>query len=198
MSILLPVGKVGKLFGLDGGILVNLYDTFPGNMNNEEPLFVKIDGLAVPLFTEHFERRGQKGALMRFADIDTPARAEELLGLEVFVRKPDKDGQRAGRGEGVEFADGHDTDGGREGDTDELFFDDLVGYKAAVTEQGPAKPMYGTITAFLDSEMNPLLQLDVAGREVFIPAADEFITEIDTITHTVSLTIPEGLLELYL
>lgn len=194
MSILLPVGKVSRLFGLDGGLLVNLYDTFPDNTDNEEPLFVKIDGLAVPLFAGHFERRGQKGALMRFADIDTPPRAEELLGLEIFVRQAGKGmadggGPKSGRG-----ADGE----GSERKQDELFFDDLVGYRAAITEQGCGKLLRGTVTAFIDSEMNPLLQLEVGGKEVFIPAADEFIDSIDTAKRQLSLTIPEGLLELYL
>lgn len=193
MSILLPVGKVSKLFGLDGGVLVNLYDAFPGNMDNEEPLFVKVDGLAVPLFLGHFERRGQKGALVRFEDIDTPARADELLGQELFIapRTAKKGGLWAWRGEGV------DTAGGYEKEDGEVFFDDLVGYSATVAEEG-GTPMKGVVTAFIDSEFNPLLQLEVNGKELFIPAADQFIEHIDTITREISFTVPPGLLELYL
>ena len=194
MSILLPVGKVSKLFGLDGGVLVNLYDTFPGNMDNGEPLFVKMDGLAVPLFTEHFERRGRSGALVRFADIDTPGRAGELLGHEIYVSQGEKsDGLWLGRGGGIEVADGHEE----KFDPEEVFFDDLVGYMAVVS--GPdGKAHKGRVTAFIDSEFNPLLQLEIEGKEAFIPAADEFIGEIDTIRQEISFVIPDGLLDLYL
>ena len=193
MSILLPVGKVSKLFGLDGGVLINLYDAFPGNMNNEGPLFVKVDGLAVPLFVESFERRGQKGALIRFADIDAPARAEELLGQEIFLVS-----QAAKKG-GLWRDDVDASDDCRGGDDDEIFFDDLVGYKATVTEEGNSRaPIPGTITAFIDSDFNPLLQIETGGKELLIPAADQFIDHIDTASREISFIIPPGLIELYL
>ncbi len=73
------VGKVTKLFGHDGGVVATLYDASEA-INTEEPLFVIFDGLAVPLFIEHFERRGRSSALIRFMDIDSPNRAEMLLG----------------------------------------------------------------------------------------------------------------------
>ena len=41
-----------------------------------EPLFVKIDSLAVPLFCDRFERRGKTNALATFADIDSARRAD--------------------------------------------------------------------------------------------------------------------------
>lgn len=193
MNILLPVGKVSKLFGLDGGVLVNLYDAFPGNMDNEEPLFVKVDGLAVPLFMEHFERRGQKGALIRFADIDTPTRAEELLAQEIFLapRPSKKGGMWPWRGE-----DKGDDDGSKAEDG-EVFFEDLVGYKATVAEQ-EGTSVTGVITAFIDSEFNPLLRIEAGGKELLVPAADQFIDHIDTATREISFTVPPGLLELYL
>ncbi len=189
MSILLPVGKVSKLFGLDGGVLVNLYDAFHGNMNNEEPLFVKVDGLAVPLFVEHFERRGQKGALIRFADIDTPARAEELLGQEVFLAP-----QAAKKGGLWPWNSKDDDEEARDG---EIFFEDLAGYKATIHEEG-RKPVLGVIAAFIDSEFNPLLRVEAGGRELLIPAADQFIDHIDTTLREISFTVPPGLLDLYL
>ena len=56
--MLLSVARVSKLFGVEGGVLLNLYTTFPDDFSTEEPLFVKIDSLAVPLFCDRFERRG--------------------------------------------------------------------------------------------------------------------------------------------
>lgn len=188
MNKLSPVGKVSKLFGLDGGVLINLYDAFPEKIDNEEPLFVEIDGLAVPLFAEYFERRGQKGGLIRFEDIDTPARASELIGHELFVRR--KELQR-GRGDAMEVTEPAENDGG------DLTFDDLAGYRASVSE-GSETLRKGVVTAFIDDDFNPLLQLQIDGKEVFIPAADEFIDQIDTISREISFRVPSGLLELYL
>ena len=66
----LPVGKITKLYGTEGEVVANLYDRFPADYDSEEPLFVSIDSLTVPLFIESFTRRGNSGAIVRFADID--------------------------------------------------------------------------------------------------------------------------------
>ncbi len=50
-----------------------------------EPLFGIVDGLRVPFYAESFRRRGRSGALAEFADIDTPQRAAELVGMELSM-----------------------------------------------------------------------------------------------------------------
>ena len=83
---MVAVGRIGRLFGTEGGVMITLYNSFPDDFRMEEPLFVEIDKLAVPLFCSSFERRGQSGAVVRFEDIDTERRAEELLiGREIFI-----------------------------------------------------------------------------------------------------------------
>lgn len=87
----IAVGRCSKLFGGVGEIYANLYTTFPSEFSIEEPLFVKIDELMVPLFLSSFARRGQKGVVVLFDDIDTQGRAEELLGLELYLPEDDVD-----------------------------------------------------------------------------------------------------------
>jgi 16S rRNA processing protein RimM len=170
-----PVGRISKLFGLAGEVIVNLYDTFPEAFDTKEPLLVVIDSLTVPLFLEKFERRGRSGALVRFADMDTPERVSELLGLEFSIS--------GGRREPEE-----EDDGG------EVYLDDLVGFGALFA----GNDLKGEISGFIDHEHNPLFSLSVDGREVLIPATDEFICSFDPDRRTVTFDLPEGLLELYL
>jgi 16S rRNA processing protein RimM len=153
-----PVGKVGKVFGQDGSVLLNLYDSFPDEPDIREPLYVRLDGLAVPLFFESFERRG-KGALVRFMDIDNPDRAALIVGEELFMA------------------------GEQERD-----FDDITGWNAV------AEGLRGTVTGYVDSAMNPLLEVDFGGGEVLVPVA--FVENADPETRTVTLLLPEGLLDL--
>lgn len=207
MNILLPVGKISKLFGFDGGVLVNLYDTFPDDINNEEPLFVRIDTLAVPLFTESFDRRGKRTAMVRFADIDNPVRAGELIGLELFMRSESKTGHfdsglRSGSETGspdiwLGRANLESKYGGGEREEGELYFDELIGYAAVISEQN-AVAVRGTVAAFIDNEMNPLFRIEAGGKEILIPATEEFIEGIDTARREIILNIPEGLLNLNL
>lgn len=175
----LAVAKVGKSFGTHGELTINLYDTFPADFTIEEPLFVYVDKLAVPLFFDHFERRGKSGGVVVFADFDTTHRAAELIGKELFIGLEEEL-------LGIE-AEAEEYD-----DDDELYLEDFVGFCA--TFEG--SELSGEIIDFEDSDWNPLFIIEIAGREVMVPAVDDFIVEYSPSGRTVHFNLPEGLLDL--
>lgn len=164
---MLTVGRINKLFGVEGGVNITLYPTFPDNFRTTEPLFVEIDKLAVPLFCASFERRGQTGAIVQFDDIDTPRRAEELLGRELMIADDEE-----------ESAD------------DEFYMEDLIGFSVAIGDTR------GELTDYIDSEANPLFEVTIGSRTHLIPAVEEFIAHIDFEARDIRFVLPEGLLEL--
>ena len=169
MENMIAVARVSKLFGQadTGGLAISLYTTFPEDFDpKEDPLFVEIGSLAVPLYMDSFERRGVSGANVRFADFDNTRRAEELIGKELFVE------------ECVEE------------DDDEFYMEDLIGFRVEAGE------LRGEITDFYDSEMNPLFGVDFGQGERLIPAAEEFIAQIDFDKGIIRMVLPEGLMEL--
>ena len=169
MENMIAVARVSKLFGQadTGGLAISLYTTFPEDFDpQEDPLFVEIGSLAVPLYMDSFERRGVSGANVRFADFDNTRRAEELIGKELFVE------------ECVEE------------DGDEFYMEDLIGFRVEAGE------LRGEITDFYDSEMNPLFGVDFGQGERLIPAAEEFIAQIDFDKGIIRMVLPEGLMEL--
>ena len=164
---MIAVGRIGRLFGTDGGVMISLFATFPDDFTIEEPLFVVIDGLAVPIFCSSFERRGQSGAVAHFDDIDTPRRAEDfLVGHEIFGEEEESE------------------------EDDEFYMEDLIGFKAIVDKRE------GSISDYYDSEANPLFEITLDGHEHLIPAAEEFIAHIDFEQRTIKFVLPEGLLDL--
>lgn len=167
------MGRIGKLFGTDGGLTLSLYDAFPDEVNIEEPLWVVIDSLAVPLFADRFERRGRSGALVRFADIDTTQRAEEFVGHDLYMEPAEQ-----------EWNDG------------ELYFEDLEGYAALIKEGESGRQAKGIISSYIDSEFNPLFAVETPSGEILIPASDDFIEEVDVDARSVTFSLPEGLSEL--
>jgi 16S rRNA processing protein RimM len=190
-----------------GEVALTLYDLFPRDPKREEPLFVEIDGHAVPLFLDSFVRRGVRGATAVFADIDTPARANELVGRPLYMRA----GQSAGITEDeiyfddlvgweAEMREAGETDGaaGAGGDTETVGAAGAVGAVGASTTGNTAKRgvKVGRITAFFESEFNPLLEIAIAGETELIPAVEDFIVEVDESRRRVILSIPEGLLGL--
>ena len=169
MENMIAVARVSKLFGQadTGGLAISLYTTFPEDFDpQEDPLFVEIGSLAVPLYMDSFERRGVSGANVRFADFDNTRRAEELIGKELFV---------------VECV---------EEDDDEFYMEDLIGFRVEAGE------LRGEITDLYDSEMNPLFGVDFGQGERLIPAAEEFIAQIDFEKGIIRMVLPEGLMEL--
>ncbi len=166
-------GRINKLFGTDGGVMISLYPAFPDDFDPAAtPLMVTIDGLEVPLWCDRFERRGIAGATATFADFDTERRAEELLGLEFRIEEPQDD------------------------DDDEFYLEDLIGFDAQIEEVGTPGKIAGTVSDYYDSDANPLFELEIDGRRVLVPAVEEFIAHIDFEGRTMHLVLPEGLLSL--
>lgn len=168
-----PAGRINKLFGTEGSVMLSLYDAFPEDFDPEQtPLLVTIDALEVPLWCERFERRGVTGAVASFADLDTDRRAEELLGLEFRIAEPETS------------------------DDDEFYLEDLIGFAVEAEEVGTDMRVRGTLSDYYDSDVNPLFELKIDGRRVLVPAVEEFIAHIDFDNRTMHLILPEGLLGL--
>ena len=65
-------------------------------------------------------------------------------------------------------------------DADEFYPEDLVGFGVMVDDDGE----------------NPLFLLSLDGKSVYVPVADEFITEIDVAGRKIRMQLPEGLIDL--
>ncbi len=169
MDTLKPFGRVSRSFGPGSEVVISLYNPADGETVTKEPLFAKIDSLVVPLFFDSFQPHGASGALVAFADFDTPARAGELVGLELYTSAGSQSAGEVGHA-----------------------MEDLVGYKALL-----APGVEGQITAFLHHKMNPLLAVDIAGSEVLVPAMDEFIEKVSARKKIVTFSLPEGYIETF-
>ncbi|MDR0510509.1 MAG: 16S rRNA processing protein RimM [Rikenellaceae bacterium] len=159
------VGRIGGLSGKEGELTVATYDSFPTDSYKEGPLFVMIDELAVPLFIGSLRRRGRAAATVAFDDIDSPARAAELVGLEILIPRRDREEAQAGT---------------------------FIGFAATINGK-----LHGEVIDFIDNSMNPLLEIAVEGKTVYVPAVEEFIVALDSRRRTIALEVPEGLVELY-
>lgn len=164
---MLAVGRIVKLFGDRGEVNLALYDDFPDDFNwEEQPLFTKVDSMVVPLFFDSFARRGATGAVASIADIDTPYRAGMLTGKELYIETDDDEEEESFEPE------------------------DLIGFNVE-TDYGNGK-----VTDFYDSDVNPLFEITVDGKECLVPAVEEFVEHIDIDRHTIRMNLPEGLLDL--
>ena len=160
------IGKLGKTHGVRGEISF-LFDDDVFDRVDADHLILSIDDILVPFFIEEYRFKTDSNALMKFEGIDTQDRARELTGCEVYFPH--------------ELADS---------DEDTISWAAIVGFD--ITDADSNRTI-GRIAAVDDSTINILFELE-DGR--LIPASEDLITAIDQQARTITMRLPNGLLNL--
>ena len=164
-------GTVTKTDGTDGRILVKLKPDGLIDIFDDEHLIVEVDGGAVPMRITDVKRRGDRSATIELANIKTADQARHLVGCRVL---------------GLDERD-------EDEDSDDLEMGSLIGF----TINDPSTGEVGVIEDIDDSvAINPLFVVSTPSGEVLIPAADEFVIDIDEEGKTLTMSLPAGLLNL--
>lgn len=77
---------------------------------------------------------------------------------------------------------------------DQFYFHDVIGYTVVDTQLGPL----GTVEAFYELPQQDVMAMRYKGQEVLIPVVDELVSHADEQTRELHVTLPEGLLDVYL
>ncbi len=167
-TLLEPVASVVKPHGIHGEYNCSLFVDY--EVFEALPcLFLELDGLYVPFFVKSLRPRGPQSMLLTLHD----APATSIAGKDILAKKADLPDE--------------DLDG-----QDGFYITDLIGFN--VEADGAA---VGVLEDFDDSTANLLMLVRTpAGEIVRIPAADEFFVAVDPDARSISLELPEGLLEL--
>ena len=162
------IGRIGKPHGIKGELTMMVEDDVFDRVKGEY-LILLIDGILVPFFIEDYRFRSEQSALVKFCDIDTQERASELTGCDVFFPRSLSDSD----------------------DTDTLTWQEAIGYQVADDNSGKT---LGTISYIDTSTANTLIELD---NGMLIPAAYEIIKDINTDQRLITMSLPEGLMEIW-
>ena len=77
---------------------------------------------------------------------------------------------------------------------DQFYFHDVIGYTVVDEQLGEL----GVVEAFYELPQQDVLAMRYQGQEVLIPVVDELISRADRETRKLHVTLPEGLLDVYL
>ena len=80
---MIPVAKILKSFGTDGGLLVSSGVELE-ELDIKEPVYIVFDGLRVPFFIQGLEAKGSR-YILHLNDISNLTDAEEVVGREIFA-----------------------------------------------------------------------------------------------------------------
>lgn len=165
------LGYITKAHGLQGEVVVFLDTDHPENYIELESVFVEVEQRLVPFFIESLSATGDK-AILKFEDVDSLEDATALKGCALFLplsALPPLEGKS-------------------------FYFHEVIGFTLNDSGFGPV----GTIKDVLDANAQYLFAVDHKSLEVLVPVNDYIINSIDRDNQTINVTLPEGLLDIYL
>ena len=159
------IGRLGKTHGVKGEVTL-LFDDDIFDRVDCDYLILEVDGILVPFFIEEYRFKGDTTAIMKFEDVDTQQRAQELTGCNVFFSRS--------------LAEEDNTPS----------FSMLIGFNLV---EASSAAVIGRIAAIDDSTANLLFELEDG---TLIPANDDLIENIDMAKKQITMNLPEGILTL--
>jgi 16S rRNA processing protein RimM len=165
----IAVGYVAAAHGVKGEVRVVPLTDFPERFRRMDSLNLYADGVFVrTLHIERVREHESKGELIVKGDVPDRNEAEKLAGLSILI-SPD---ERPALPEGV------------------FWVDDLIGLQVADTEGG----VLGVVEDFISSGGSEIYVVrDDHGKPHYIPAAEEFVKNIDISSKTLTVKLIEGL-----
>lgn len=160
------IGRLGKTHGVRGEISF-LFDDDVFDRADADYLVLEVDGILVPFFIEEYRFKSESNAIMKLEGVDSQGRARELTGCDVYFPR--------------DLA---------ESDDDSLSWAEMAGYTVVDAASGRG---VGRIAFVDDNTLNILLELEDG---TLIPASEELITDINRDHRTITIAIPDGLLDI--
>ena len=166
----IKAGKISKPYGLKGEVHIILIPVVAKYIEPGNPLFIDLDGQRVPFFIQSADLISDDQAIVELEFIDSIEQAKKVSGCNVYL---DPIHDPATEGEEEDFLQ-------------------VVGYRAYDLRLGDL----GIVSEYLPNEMNPVWLIDFSGRELMVPATNEFIQDIDHRKKSIYLDLPEGITDL--
>lgn len=169
------VGKFQKTHALKGELNAIL-DIDAEFIEEGNAVIIDVDGIYVPFFASSLRPKGNTSYLVKLDGIDSEQEAKPFVNKTIYALKSEL----------APFLEMEEDEIRGE--------DDLNGYE--VIDQ-PSGVVLGNIERVDSSTQNLLFIIKTPdGREIYVPAVDEFIIEIDDEGRKIYMHLPEGLVDL--
>ena len=166
---LYKAGFVMRTHGLKGEVTISLDDDAPADWESLESVFVETKNKLAPYFIEHISVRGDK-AFVKFEDVNTPEGAAALKGSSLYLPKASRPKLERG----------------------DFYNEELIDFEVIDSELG----LLGTVQTIEHAGPNRFIVLSHKTKEVMIPVNGPFIKSINRTKKTVSVSLPEGFLDI--
>ena len=163
------LGKITKLYGYEGAVTVKLEKSFTENIPVLESVFLEIEGKPVPFFISETDYPGADILRLKFEGYGSGEKVNEFIGCKVFLTS------------------------GSKGKSFENAPSELFGFKIILKDNS----LVGTVKSITKNPEQWLLDVETeTGREILIPFHEHFIIRVDKKKKTITMDLPEGLIDL--
>ncbi len=162
------IGQLTKPHGIKGEVAFSFTDDIFDRTDECDYLVCLMDGIMVPFFMEEYRFKNDTVALVKFEGVDTAEQARRFTNIEVYYP--------------TRYAE----------ESDELSWSYFVGFRIEDERLG----LLGEVEEIDESTINTLFVIRRPnGEELLIPAQEAFITDMDHKQRTITMSLPEGMVE---
>src|SRR5690606_16616007 len=164
--------KIFRKYSFKVEVLIKLDTDEPELYTEMESVFVDFNNNLIPFFIEQSGLHKSTLLRVRFEDVDTEQKADEIIGLDVYLPMsflPDLDDEQ-------------------------FYYHEIIGFTAEDVSFGKI----GIVKGVNDSAAQALFEIEREGKQILIPVNDDFIKKVDKKNKVLLLDTPEGLIDLYL
>lgn len=169
------LGSIGKPHGLKGFVVAFLDVDDPQAYRKLKSVLLEMPsapGKLVSYDVEKLQPQSNERALLKLKGIDRIEEAEPLRNAKLY--RPLQELPTL--------------------DADQFYFHDVIGYTVLDEKLGTL----GIVETFYELPQQDVLAMCYKGQEVLIPVVDELVSHADQATKTLHVTLPDGLLDVYL
>lgn len=165
------IGYIQKFRGLQGEVELQFTDD-PFDRGTADYLVLKIDEILVPFFLEDYRFKNNETAILKFEDINDDSQANKLVGLQVYYPLSHLNDEENQELSSLKALTGY------------TLYDEVYGE-------------IGTINTVDDSSYNTLFYVDHPQKgELVLPYHDDFLIDYNIAERTITLALPQGIIDL--
>ena len=166
------LGKITKTVGYKGELNLYLDTDSPENYYNIESVLIDIRGELIPFIIEQRKAKNRFNISIKLQNVEDDEVGDFVIS-EVYLPMsllPKLDGNK-------------------------FYFHEVIGFQVVDENHGTV----GKIDGFYENITQPLMIIiGNENKEILIPVIDNFIKLVDRENKTIEISVPEGLIELYL
>lgn len=167
---LILLGRIKKVHGYEGAVLISLEDRFAEELPEMEWVFIEIDGKPVPFLVSSLAENASGNILLKFEGYESPDLMTEFTGCRLFIEQENME---------------------HENELSPYLI--LEGYKIF----GSDKKLLGIVRKVMSLPMQYMLVLENDEKEeILIPLNEDWLLEINREQQSIYMDLPDGIIQI--